>query len=320
MAFQGWSDYVDLLDELRARGATWSGAVTFAEFDSLIRIQCADLVRADDQHGYDALVDALDADFTDRDQLYEQLRICALARTAAEAGLNGAEWTGYHVSARLDGIQVYAAGRFAATSDWVPLEVSVQALTLVYDDETGLMYDAEHWYLADGQTEVWADSDGFRDAQGNRYVKGVLQSDSATDLRQTHFDAATNRWRQWHEADGEFEYYHNVDGVWERSRNDLWYRRYDDRLGWLPYDEASQTWLDPTTPSPTWRPHDDVGASPVSAGAAEVFANMSDRNRATLSDLARQALAVKPASMSDEEALRLLSAAVSAQAVEVSSS
>jgi len=257
MTFQAWSDYIRLLDEMRSND-DWSAAATFDEFDTLVRANCADLVERSDGYGYQALVAALDEDFTDRDQLYEQLRICALATTATDAGLTGDEWAGYHVSTRRDGKQFYATDRFAATADWVPLEVSVQALTLQYDDETGLMYDAEHWYLTDGRTEVWADTDGtFRDQDGNVYVKGVLQAESVADLREQQFDTTTNRWRQWHEADGEFEYYHNVDGVWERLRDDQWHRRYNDSFGWLAYDEPSQTWLDPSPPVPTWRHSSD---------------------------------------------------------------
>jgi hypothetical protein len=319
MTFQAWSDYVGLLDEMRSHSDEWRGATTFEEFDALVRTNCADLIERSDGYGYQALVAALDEDFTDRDQLYEQLRICALAHPAADAGLTGDEWVGYHVSTRRDGQQVYATDRFAATSDWAPLEVSVQALTLQYDDETGLMYDAEHWYLTDGRTEVWADADGtFGDQDGNRYVKGVLQAESVADLREQQFDATTNRWRQWHAADEEFEYYHNVDGVWERLRDSQWHRRYNDSFGWLAYDESTETWLDPTRPTPTWRPHGEVGAA-VAAAAAEAFERMPDKHQAVLSDLAQQAVAMKPASMSDEQALRLLSEAVSAEAAEVSS-
>lgn len=315
MSFQRWSEYADLLDRLRANSTTWSGATTFAEFDSLVRTRCADLVRDGDERGYDALITGLDADYADRDRLYEQVRISALARPAADVGWTGAEWAGYWVSTRRDGTQVYAKDRFTAT--WAAPDATAEATELFHDEETGLLYDAEHWYLPDGKTEVWADSAGFKDADGNRYVNGVRQTgQTAQTESEPTVDPATNRWRRWNETDKEFEYHHTSDAVWERLRDGWWYRRFDDRLGWLAYDEASGTWLDRTTPTPTWRRRDEVGTA-VTPAPAEVLDRMSDADQATLSDLKQRALAMKPASMTDEEALRVLGKALSARTADV---
>src|ERR1043165_1977177 len=139
MSFQRWSEYVDLLDQLRANSSTWSSATTFAEFDSLIRTRFPDLVRTGDDRGYDALITGLDADFPDRDRLFEQVRICALARPAADAGWTGPEWAGYHVSTRRDGTQVCAKERFAST--WVKPDATNTATKLHHDPETCLLSD-----------------------------------------------------------------------------------------------------------------------------------------------------------------------------------
>jgi hypothetical protein len=55
--------------------------------------------------------------------------------------------------------------------------------------------------------------------------------------------------------------------VWERTRpvggESHWHRHHSDAHGWLAYDGASNTWLDPAHGQ--WRAHHEVGTAP-SAG------------------------------------------------------
>jgi hypothetical protein len=275
MPFSDWDSYQDLLRGLHAAASQWGGAKDFAQFDENVRRDCADLVGG--EYGYDGLCKRLEesGDYGGgKDQLFAHLRIVALAAPAAEFGL-GPEWKGYWISKNLDGGEVYSDNRYAAPSAWPPAEIPVQAAALTYDEETGLMYDAANWYLRDGKTIVWPDEQNpaaFRDGAGNTYLHGELQAQAKADPAAQQFDKETGRWRRRNEPDGEFEYYHSNDGVWERSRQNLWHRYHQDAAQWLPYDEPSQTWLY----QGEWHSYDDVTtlarpgpASPVPVSPAE---------------------------------------------------
>jgi hypothetical protein len=80
---------------------------------------------------------------------------------------------------------------------------------------------------------------------------------TATDAAEQQFDEATGRWRRYVDQDGEYEYHHTADDVWERSRDGLWHRFHDGAGRWLPYDEPSGTWLD----GDDWRPFAEVGTA-----------------------------------------------------------
>jgi hypothetical protein len=257
------SSYEELLNKLRDERSSWDSKETFAECRSAISgISDAD----------PALYDALEQELReyyggDEDRMLGQLRLSILAWPASDYGLTGAEWADYFISERAGGEEVYALDRFAEPQEWVKLEVSTQSLALTYDRDTGLMYDAENWYLPDGQTVVTLDVSNpelSTDAAGNSYLKGVLQAPTVTDLRKTHFDQEQQRWRRWSDAGGEFEYYHNEDGEWERLRpddngNDQWYRYHSAQQGWLRYDRVSDYWLDPQQNQ--WCKHGDIGAA-----------------------------------------------------------
>jgi hypothetical protein len=273
MAFTDWDSYVTLLDAMYEQRGQWDSAGGFAEFDRLVRQNCGGLVGGEGNaevgvYGYDGLASRLGEEFGgDNELVFEQIRLAALARPAAEYGL-GEQWRGYVISTRPDGGEVYAETRFAEPSGWAKIEVAALSLALAYDEETGLMYDATDWYLRDGRTKVWPDPatpGGYTDGAGNLYIRGELQAPAAAaDPAQPHFDTAAGRWRR-RSADGEFEHYHDGDGVWERRRDQYWYRYHSDRFGWLAYDGPSMTWLDPTTGNTTWRGHDEVGQPPAGA-------------------------------------------------------
>lgn len=259
MSFNGWNSFGDLFEKLAAAFPHWSGAATFEEFDELVRGNCASLVG--DEGGYDDLLARLEASGAhggDRDLLFEHVRTAALAIPAAQYAGLGPEWAGFWISRKLRGEEIYASSRYASPPEWALLEISVQAATLQYDEETGLMYDATQWYLRDGETVVWphdAQPGAFRDSNGNVYVHGELQAGAAPDLSAQHFDTESGRWRRFLADDNEFEYYHTVDGVWERRREQLWYRLHAGVGRWLPYDEPSRTWLD----QGQWRSEEQVG-------------------------------------------------------------
>ena len=273
MPFSNWSSYPDLLDDLAEERTRWDSAANFKEFDAAIRDSCPDLV--DGPAGYAALAQELmDDSGGAEDLVFERIKLVALARPAAELGL-GPEWQGYFLSERMDGEEVYAADQFAEPSGWVKVEVSSGALALAYDEEAGLMYNQENWYLKDGKTIVTEDPaelGTFVDSAGNQYIKGELQAPTVEDLRQQHFDTQANRWRRWSDDGGEFEYYHNEDGVWERAptlaETTAWRRYHGRQFGWLHYDGPSDTWLDPTTQNTRWRPQNEVGMPLASATTA----------------------------------------------------
>jgi hypothetical protein len=78
---------------------------------------------------------------------------------------------------------------------------------------------------------------------------------AAPAVGEQQFDEASGRWRRW-SADGEFEFHHDADRVWERVRDNRWARHHDGVKRWLPYDEPSRTWLYENT----WVPYERVGA------------------------------------------------------------
>jgi hypothetical protein len=244
MTFSNWDHYADLLDKIVEQRDTWADTRTLPEFDERIRTSHSDLVAG--EAGFAALVAELRPEFlSDENEVYEQIKLVVLARPGLELGL-GEEWTGYFISERIDGTQVYADDRHAVPSSWLKVEVSTKALSLDYDDEAGLMYDSENWYLRDGRTIVWADQDRsgvFVDGAGKTYVHGEPEVAAEADLREQHFDEETGRWRRLHEQDNEFEYYHDNDGVWERWHDEQWHRLHAGAGTWLAYHEDSETWL-----------------------------------------------------------------------------
>jgi len=277
MAFSNWDTYRQLLEKLTEQRANWSNSKTYVDFDDAIKANCSEiaaLTNADGMLEYDALLGELSKEFVDnKDLVYEQLKLVALAVPARDRGL-GQEWQGYFVSERANGEEVYATDKFAAPSAWEKVEVSITALALTYDEDTGLMYLGEDWFLKDGVTQVWEDPDApgeFYDRAENRYIDGELQAPTVLDLRQSHFDEETQRWRRWAEEDGEFEYYHQDDGIWERLHDGawerlhdiagaaLWHRHHSDQFGWMPYDKGSASWLDPFTQYTLWRSYSEVG-------------------------------------------------------------
>ncbi|HET9894047.1 MAG TPA: hypothetical protein VFQ44_03870 [Streptosporangiaceae bacterium] len=320
MAFTEWESYVPFLDALAVQRERWSRALDFSNFDSSIRLACPELVGGEQSpvgnFGYETLLSGLRDEFTSSDEdVFQQIRLAALAEPAVEAGL-GAEWQGYFISTLPDDTEVYADSRFAEPSKWTELEVSSQALSLTYDAETGLMYDAEDWYLKDGETKVWPDEDNpsaFKDKDGNVYVNGELQAQGPQDLREQHFDPETSRWRRWSDEAEGFEYYHNDDGVWERTKDGQWYRKHSNQYGWLAYDEPSVTWLDTTSKPVEWRAFEAVGqariVTPPQAGPLQ-----AEPEAATLGEPepAAEALVAEVAAIRDELQDQALEAAKAA--------
>jgi hypothetical protein len=270
------ASYEELLAKLRDNRSSWDSARTFADCQEAIA-GISDI----DNAKFGALAEELRSYHGDDDELMlRQLYLTALAWPASDYGLTGAEWQGYFITALADGREVYAADRFADPDEWANVEVATQTLALTYDQQTGLMYDEENWYLPDGKTTVrldQADPAKSRDEAGNLYLRGVLQEGAATasDLRQTHFDQETQRWRRWSDDGGEFEYYHNDDGVWERlggkdtSGGNIWNRYHSTQHDWLRYDQRSGQWFDPGQNQ--WCTYERVGAAaaPAPAGQAE---------------------------------------------------
>jgi len=193
-------------------------ADSFESFDSAARGGRPDLVEG--EHGYAALVAQLadSGDYSGTDVLFEHLRLVAVAVPAEQYGM-GQEWTGLWISADHQGAQVYADDRYAALSAWLPLLLD-----------------------GDGQT---TEHGGRKDA-------------AEADPREQQVDEATGRWRRFAEQDGEYEYHHTRDDVWERERDGLWYRFHDEVRQWMAYDEPSRTWLD----GGQWRPY-ELGAATV---------------------------------------------------------
>jgi hypothetical protein len=289
MPFTNWDPYLPLLDSMAEQRSAWESAADFASFDAAVRQNCPGLLGGEDTdlgaYGYESLTQELQAALGNPNLVFAQIKLVALASPAAALGL-GPEWQGYFIGNGVDGREMYAPDRFADPSGWAPVEVGAKALSLTHDAETGLMYDSEHWYLADGKTIVTEDPDqpgAFKDSAGNVYIKGELQQAMAPAPGEQQFDAQTGRWRRAGQ-DGEFEYYHADDGVWERSRqvgpSTMWHRYHGERFGWLPYDQASGKWLDPTTQNTAWRGYEEVGkpvAEPQGTGeSAAARAQVSD--------------------------------------------
>jgi hypothetical protein len=210
------ASYADLLDTLRGNQSSWVGVQSLAACEEAV-----EGITGIDTETYSALMEELSTQYGGSEQLMlEQLRLSALAWPAADYGLNGPEWRGYFVTETADGQQLYATDRCALTQAWTELEISAESLALTYDEETGLLYDAESWYLPNGKTKVTldgADPANSRDADGNLYVRGELHDSPAmaANLREQHFDPETQRWRRWSDDGEQFEYYNNEDGVWE---------------------------------------------------------------------------------------------------------
>jgi hypothetical protein len=209
--------YADLLDTLRQNHSSWASAQTLAECQA-----AAGGISGVDADTLSALVGELSSQYMGAEHaMLEQLRLSALAWPAVDYGLTGPEWQGYFVTETADGQQFYATDRCALTQEWTGMEISAESLALTYDEQTGLLYDEENWYLPDGKTKLTldaADPATSTDADGNVYVRGVLQDGMGTvaNLRDAHFDTGTRRWRRWSDDGAQFEYYNNQDGTWER--------------------------------------------------------------------------------------------------------
>lgn len=251
MAFSDWDSYPNLLDRLAGEHTSWADATDFASFDEKVRQRCASLVP--DAGGYQELVTKLNesGDYDTEDELFEHLRIVLFAAPADVADL-GEDWAGYWVSRNDDDIPIYAESRTASTDAWTVLVAEDEEET----DETLEAVAAE-----------------------------------PQDLREQHFDDESGRWRRWSESDSEFEYYHDEDAVWERTRDDLWCRYHDGAGEWLPYDGPSDTWLY----QDAWVAYDRIGAPPAEsddeepipedeAGLMELAERMIDETLAELED------------------------------------
>jgi hypothetical protein len=175
-------------------------------------------------------------DYGDANQLFEHIRIAALAAPAEDSGMD-AEWAGYWISRDTDDDPVYADSRYAPPGLWTPM--STEADT----------------------------------AETNGEPESV--ETAAVDLTEQHYDEESGRWRRWNADDSEFEYYHDTDGVWERLRDGTSYRYHDVAEEWLAYDAGSGTWwyeddwrpFDDvgTTPEPTEPPAPEMAAEPAPA-------------------------------------------------------
>jgi len=180
-----------------------------------------------------------------------------------------------------------------------------------------------------GMGEEWAgswisaDHEGARVYAGDRYAAlsawfPLPLDDSAPDAPEAdplvpRLDEATGRWRRFAQQDGEYEYHHLGDDVWERVRDGLWHRHHDGAGRWLAYDEPSRTWLD----GGQWRHHDDVGkdavpdpAPPADAVPTEetpaedvVLTAMATEYEATVKGV--RELGISPDELSDDEIFEL---------------
>jgi hypothetical protein len=253
--------YESVFDALRDNRDSWEGALTVAACDEAVSN-----ISGIDLETYRALVAELRGQHVgNEEQVLHQLRLSALAWPAADYGLTGQEWQGYFVTETAGGQQLYATDRYATATEWAELEVAAESLAMTYDEQTGLLYDDQGYYLPDGKTPVTLDGTdpaSSRDAAGNLYHRGVLRDGAATvaNLRESHFDTQTQRWRRWSDDGAQFEYYHNEDGAWERlNGTDLWHRYHSEEHGWQPYNSGTGQWNDPRL--------NQVGAEPgVAAG------------------------------------------------------
>jgi len=250
MAFSGWDTYTGLLNKLADAQSNWSGAADFAEFDENIRQNCAALVP--NSGGYAELVTRLDesGDYANEDKLFEHLRIVIFAEPANVAEL-GEDWTGYWISIDGDGAGIYAESRTAATSAWAALADPGDTDESVGPDETE-----------------------------------PPAADAEADPHEQQFDEDYGRWRRWSD-DGEYEYYHDSDDVWERVLGELFSRHHGDAQEWLPYDEPSKTWLYQNT----WVAYDLVGAPDTTALPAAADEQGDDGEDEDLAALAERLVA-----------------------------
>jgi hypothetical protein len=82
----------------------------------------------------------------------------------------------------------------------------------------------------------------------------------AQDKTQPHYDPGTDRWRQ-HLGGEEYSYQNRQSGHWERYHS--------DPVGWLPYDQPSDTWLY----RDEWRAYHEIAApgAPVPGALSQVI-------------------------------------------------
>jgi hypothetical protein len=283
MAFTRWDSYVDLLDGMYRSRSEWDSARTIEDLTRYIRERCRALVGSGDpelgqysdvrEWGYASLLAELEPEFLDPNVRFEQVRLAALARPARDHEM-GPDWDGYYLSERTDGTKVYSDWRFAEPSHWHPVgessgtdpqeqaaDLADEAATVSLPEEISSDPRQEHF---DETTGRWR-----RLAEDNEYeyyhdTSGLWERVRAGQW--CHFDAVTGRWRRWVAEDNEYEYHDDTDDQWERARAGSWCRYHGNRFGWLAYDRPSMTWLDPTTPQPQWRSHQEIGTpvgSPV---------------------------------------------------------
>ena len=225
MGITNWSDYGELLSGLREQRAHWDGAASFEAFDSSLRDKCPHLVGGGpgaagaDEHGYEALLAEFRADGYDDELTYQQIRLAALAVPATQLWGEGAGWDGFYVSELPGSRIVVCEHQYAPPESWREVE---QAAAVLGDGQG----EAAAPDRADGRTGESASQDAHEPALGEQVL-----------------DPEENRWMRRSPDDGQYEYFHNGDGVWERKHESQWFRYHADSQGWLRYDEGSRTWL-----------------------------------------------------------------------------
>ncbi len=191
MAVIDWSKYLSLFEGLRVQRSVWETATNYQGFSEAIARSCADLRGGAEtsygDYGLASLEAGLTENMSDDDEVYEQIRLVALAVPAPRE--MGSAQSEYFISSRPDGQQVCSADQFAAPSAWVKVEAPAAAWespptdsggpgapapALTFDEDTGLYYDQDNWYLPDGSTVVTSVGSGdiFVDAARNRYRLG----------------------------------------------------------------------------------------------------------------------------------------------------
>ena len=196
------------------------------------------------------------------------------------------------------------------SGDYTGVDILFEHLRLV-----ALAGPAEHYDMGPEWAGLWisADHQGAQVCAGLRFAAladwAPLPFDGGTqttepDPAAQQLDETTGRWRRYVEQDGEYEYHHTADDVWERSRDGLWHRFHDRAGRWLPYDEASGTWLD----GDQWRPVEEVGvpapaADDEPAAGEVVAAAMAKEFQAVVAGV--RELGVTPEEMSDDEIYEL---------------
>jgi len=261
--FSDWGSYIGLFDQMWGASGAWRTAQSFEQMEEQIRAACPGLVGGNEAsevggHGFAALAEALAEEYGDRNAVAARIRFAALCRPAADHGLP-AEWSDYFVAEDASGRLVYSSERFAEPAAWKPVDAqpsqdsAAASSALARDEASGLLYDADRWYLEDGTTvvELDPDNEGYaRDAAGGLYHLGK-PADPMTSL----FDRESGRWRRG-TGSGEYEYHHDADQVWERrGEGGLWLRLHEGTGTWLVYDAPSMTWLS----DGQWLPGDSIG-------------------------------------------------------------